>query len=362
MPIPTNVDERPFFAPVGDLSVEVGSPLHVPIDGYDPEGGPLSVSVTIDDSSIASARVLTGNRSWRLDMEGYGDMVFELFEDRVDRPAGRIVELTQSGFYDDLTFHRVADGFVIQGGDPTATGTGGSGDDKEDGTPTTRLGDFDDQFHPELQHNRSGVLSFAKSSDDTNDSQFFITETNTRHLDYNHSIFGQLIEGEDVREAISRQAVDSNNKPVIPIRIDTATIFNDVENSIVLFEALGAGSTTATITITDEDGNSFSEVITVTTVAEGTVQSSNAQIRILTTFPILDRSATPVLRRCSSGRQTWRAIRFATPSPRAPGFRRRFRMLDWSRSPRTRVLLAKPQSGLTFRLSPVGLLMSSWFL
>ncbi len=264
--IPVNDDERPFFAPVGDLSVEIGSPLHVPIDGYDPEGGPLTVTVTVADPAIATARVLEGNRSWRLNMEGYGDMVFELFEDRADRPADRIIQLTQVGFYDDIEFHRVIDGFVIQGGDPTATGTGGS-----------TLGNFDDQFHPELQHNRSGVLSYAKSSDDTNDSQFFITEGPTRNLDFNHSIFGQLVEGEDVREAISRQATGAGDKPTIPIRIDTASIFNDTENSIVLFTALSAGTTTATITITDEDGNSFSEVVTITTVAEGVVQGSNAQ-------------------------------------------------------------------------------------
>ena len=273
--IPTNADEAPFFAPVGDLSVEVGSPLHVPIDGYDPEGGPLTVSVTVDDSSIVTARVLTGNRSWRLNMEAYGDMVFELFEDRADRPTGRIVELTQAGFYDDIEFHRVIDNFVIQGGDPTATGTGGS-----------TLGDFDDQFHPELQHNRTGVLSYAKSSDDTNDSQFFVTEGPTRNLDFNHSIFGQLVEGEDVREAISRQAVNSNDKPLIPIRIDTATIFNDTENSVVLFTAESVGTTTATITITDADGNAYSEVVTITTVAEGTAQGSNAN-------PYLDDIADP---------------------------------------------------------------------
>jgi cyclophilin family peptidyl-prolyl cis-trans isomerase len=81
---------------------------------------------------------------------------------------------------------------VIQGGDPTGTGSGGS-----------PLGDFDDQFHVDLQHNRTGILSMAKSFDDTNDSQFFITEGAQRHLDFNHSIFGILVEGESVRQSIS---------------------------------------------------------------------------------------------------------------------------------------------------------------
>ena len=102
-----------------------------------------------------------------------------------------IWDLAAEGFYDGLDFHRVVPNFVIQGGDPTGTGSGGS-----------TLGYFDDQYHLELQHNRTGVLSYAKSTDDTNDSQFFITEGPQRFLDFNHSVFGQLVEGESNRDAI----------------------------------------------------------------------------------------------------------------------------------------------------------------
>src|SRR5690606_19222892 len=103
-----------------------------------------------------------------------------------------------------LKFHRVLNNFVIQGGDPLGNGTGGS-----------TLGDFDDQFHLDLQHNRTGVLSYAKSADDTNDSQFFITEGPQRFLDFNHSVFGQLVEGETVRQGISNTAVvDEAGVPV----------------------------------------------------------------------------------------------------------------------------------------------------
>ncbi len=181
VPIPQS--EQPTFEPVGNLTVKIGSPLHVPIDAYDPDGGPLTVTVTVDKPELVEATVLAGNRSIRIDMEGYGDMVFELFEQRAPVASGRVIELSTAnppnpGFYDGIIFHRVIDGFIIQAGDPTGTGTSGS-----------TLGNFDDEFDPDLQHNREGVLSFAKSSDDTNNSQFFITAAPTRFLDFNHSVF-----------------------------------------------------------------------------------------------------------------------------------------------------------------------------
>ncbi|MBN1909750.1 MAG: peptidylprolyl isomerase, partial [Pirellulales bacterium] len=90
-----------------------------------------------------------GNRSMRISVDGFGDMIFELFEQRVPETTARIIELANSGFYDDLTFHRIIESFMIQGGDPLGTGSGGSGVD------------FDDEFHPELRHSGAGVLSMA---------------------------------------------------------------------------------------------------------------------------------------------------------------------------------------------------------
>jgi cyclophilin family peptidyl-prolyl cis-trans isomerase len=176
--------------------------------------------------------------------------VFELFENRAPRVTDRIIKLAESGFYDGLKFHRVVDGFMIQGGDPLGNGTGGS-----------TLGYFDDQFHVDLQHNGSGVLSMAKGNDDTNNSQFFITERPTRGLDFNHSIFGQLVEGEDVRQAISNVPVSSSDKPLDDVIMDSVTIFNDNENGVLMLKAPeGAGGTvavpvTADVTVTADDGN-----------------------------------------------------------------------------------------------------------
>ncbi len=207
---------------------------------------------------MIAASVLSGNRSWKLNTS-FGEMTFQLFEDKAPRVTQRVVQLTQNDFYDGLTFHRVQSSFVIQGGDPLGNGTGGS-----------TLGDFDDQFNLDLQHNRTGVLSFAKSTDDTNDSQFFITEGAQRSLDFNHSIFGQLVEGEIIREAISStkttQISIGNNRPDVPVTISNATVFTDTENGIVQLKptGTGTGSATITVTVTDSTGLSTSRSFTAT--------------------------------------------------------------------------------------------------
>ncbi len=149
---------------------------------------------------------------------------------------------------------------MIQGGDPTGTGTSGS-----------TLGQFDDDYHADLQHNREGVLSFAKSTDDTNNSQFFISEGPNRFLDFNHSVFGQLVEGFDVREAISETqtprsaGTGSSDKPETDVTIESIDVFNDTENSVIMLKALGTtGTTSVTIRVTDQDGNTHTETIEVT--------------------------------------------------------------------------------------------------
>ncbi|WP_146515012.1 Ig-like domain-containing protein [Rubripirellula amarantea] len=272
VPIPTS--DQPTIQTIGDLTVRSGAPLHVPVDAYDPGNGPLTTTVTVEDPTLLTATVLTGNRSIRIDMATYGDMVFELFEQRAPRPAGRVIELAEDGFYDGQIFHRVVDGFVLQTGSPDGSGSLGS-----------TLGTFSDQFHPDLQHIGEGVLSFAKTSlDDTNNSQFFITETDTRHLDFNHSVFGQLVEGFDVREAISSTAVNNTteNRPVTDVVIESVTVFDDTENSVVMLKGVGnkTGTTNVTFTVTDSNGNSFSETVAVTVVAD-TGTNSNGQPYLL---------------------------------------------------------------------------------
>lgn len=252
--------DAPTFVSLGDQTIEVGAPLHLPVDGFDSDGGVLTVSVEVSNPDAVTAELITGNRSLRLDVASFGTMVFELYETRVPRPTQRIIDLTEDGFYDGITFHRVDSDFVLQAGSPDGSGSTGSD-----------LGSFDDQFHPDLQHNQKGTLSFAKTTDDdTNNSQFFVTATDTRFLDYNHSVFGQLVDGEDVRQAISEVAIDpATEKPLTDVVIETATIFEDFENSVIMLRAIDAGvQSDVTITITDEQGNFFSETITASTIAD----------------------------------------------------------------------------------------------
>ncbi|QDV27493.1 Ig-like domain-containing protein [Aureliella helgolandensis] len=253
------LSSTPSVADLPNVTVGLDSPLHVPVDAYDANGNPLTITVTSSDPSILTAEVLTGNQSLKLAIDGYGDMVFELFEDKAPLPTGRVISLANDGFYDGISFHRVVNNFVIQGGDPTGTGSGGS-----------TLGDFDDQYHLDLQHNASGILSFAKSSDDTNDSQFFITEGPQRFLDFQHSVFGILTEGEAVREAISNTATNASDKPINAVTIDSATVFSDTENGVLFLKPTGNGSgpVTITVNVADGEGNTTTKTFTATVAAD----------------------------------------------------------------------------------------------
>ncbi len=230
------------------------------LNGYDPNGGTLTYSVVSSNPSLVQASVLTGNRSAKVTVTGWGDMVFQLFESEVPDATGRFITLAQSGFYNaasnttPITVHRVIDNFVFQFGDPTGTGAGGSS-----------LGTFNDDFHPDLQHNTPGALSWAKSSDDTNNSQVFVTDVATRYLDFNHSYFGQLTEGDKVRNAITGTATNASNSPTVAINIESVTIFNDIENGIVRLKAAegASGEADITVTVTDQAGHQFVETFHV---------------------------------------------------------------------------------------------------
>ena len=134
-----------------------------------------------------------------------GDLTFRLFDTLAPVTVARIVTLVNQGFYNNLTFHRIIDGFVAQGGDPSGNGTGGSG--------TT----LDDEFNSLLTFNSPGLLAMANSGDDTGDSQFFITDTDLtlaqepQHLNFQHTIFGILVSGFDTFTKLMSTPVNSPN-------------------------------------------------------------------------------------------------------------------------------------------------------
>jgi cyclophilin family peptidyl-prolyl cis-trans isomerase len=127
-----------------------------------------------------------------------GEFRVELFDDQAPKTVNNFVYLARSGFYDGTTFHRVLDGFMAQGGDPTGTGSGGPGYQ------------FEDEIVPELTFDRPGLLAMANAGPNTNGSQFFITYDATLHLNGLHTIFGEVVEGMDVVNGITRRDPQQN--------------------------------------------------------------------------------------------------------------------------------------------------------
>jgi cyclophilin family peptidyl-prolyl cis-trans isomerase len=172
--------------------------------------GILSIALTADlvfsKSSKAQARPTAVFETTN------GTFEAELYTDLAPITAGNFIKLAQSGYYDGTIFHRVIDGFMIQGGDPTGTGTGGPGYAIED------------EFGPGLKHSGPGILSMANSGKNTGGSQFFVTLVPTPWLDGKHAIFGNVTKGMDVVEAIGKVSVSSRDKPVTDVRINKLTI------------------------------------------------------------------------------------------------------------------------------------------
>jgi peptidyl-prolyl cis-trans isomerase A (cyclophilin A) len=156
-----------------------------------------------------------------------GKFVVELYEQQAPNTVGNFIGLADGSkewkdpktgemikgkpFYDGVIFHRVIDGFMIQGGDPTGTGMGG---------PGYR---FADEIHPQLKHTSEGMLSMANAGPNTNGSQFFITLGATPHLDGRHAVFGKVVEGMDVVKKIGKTQV-SRDRPVTDVVMNKVTI------------------------------------------------------------------------------------------------------------------------------------------
>ena len=140
-----------------------------------------------------------------------GTFQVELFEDRAPKTTANFLSLVKKGFYDGIKFHRVIDRFMIQGGCPKGTGTGGPGYT------------IPDEFHPELKHGGEGVLSMANAGPNTGGSQFFVTLVPTPWLDGKHAVFGKVISGIEVVREIGSTPTDRGDRPVQDVVINKIT-------------------------------------------------------------------------------------------------------------------------------------------
>ncbi len=141
-----------------------------------------------------------------------GDFTVQLYTSKAPATAKNFIALAEKGFYNQTIFHRVIADFMIQGGDPTGTGTGGPGYT------------IPDEFAPGLNFEKPGVLAMANAGPNTGGSQFFITVAPTKWLQNKHAIFGQVIAGYDVVEAISKVKTNRQDKPEEPIVIESIRI------------------------------------------------------------------------------------------------------------------------------------------
>jgi len=145
-----------------------------------------------------------------------GTIEIELFPEQAPKTVENFVGLAKKGYYNGLIFHRVIDKFMIQGGDPTGTGSGGE---------SIWGKAFADEFSPALKHDKPGTLSMANAGPNTNGSQFFITLVPTPWLDGKHTIFGQVIKGLDVVQAIGKvQTKKPSDRPVKDVKIQSVKI------------------------------------------------------------------------------------------------------------------------------------------
>ncbi|WP_251328186.1 peptidylprolyl isomerase [Haloplanus pelagicus] len=168
----------------------------------------------------------------------HGDITVELFAERAPRTVENFVNLAEhdpaanddpgpetttwedpetgeirgDALYDDVPFHRIISEFMLQCGDPTGTGRGGPGYT------------FDDEFHDELRHDGAGVLSMANRGPNTNGSQFFITLDAQPHLDGDHAVFGEVVDGMDVVEEIGSVRTDPNDQPTEDVRLTSVDV------------------------------------------------------------------------------------------------------------------------------------------
>ncbi len=260
------------LAPIAPVTPPPGLGVQVPLDGS-AATGTQTFSVASSNptvrATVAFGQFVTFNvthaSSGPNDPAFDGALTFQLFDDLTPLTTSRIEQLVNQGFYTGRNFHRIAanfpgpNDFIVQGGSVNGNGTG---DVNQPGFP------YPDEFVQQLAFTGTGQLASANSGDDTNSSQFFATTGSPRFLDFNHTIFGQLVSGRSTLDQITRVAKGSDGTtPVTPVLISSATLAGANPNGVIHVDTTGASagqSSVVTVTAVDPvDGTTATQAFNV---------------------------------------------------------------------------------------------------
>jgi peptidylprolyl isomerase len=255
----------PVISPIGNVTVPAGKSLIVPITATVTNGRPLTFTVT--GSTNAMAIVMhTNDPFWKLNVAqacapnapgsyqtlfrgglatvtNVGDLTFMLFPEYAPNTVSIFQGLSDSGFYNTNTiFHRVINGFIIQGGDPLTNGLGGL------------VFQYNDEFNPQAIFSGNGQLALANSGKNTDGSQFFVTEAPYRFGDFQYTLFGQLLRGFNVLTNIENTAVDTNSRPLANEIITRASMVPDTADTVITLLATNLAGVTNKVTVVADDG------------------------------------------------------------------------------------------------------------
>jgi cyclophilin family peptidyl-prolyl cis-trans isomerase len=251
-------------------------PIYIPVNVTNTPNGSVTTTVSSDNANV-TASVVTGGQSIRFDVSGTdsngvaftGSITVRLFTDAAPNAAQRLIDLVNSGYFTGKQFPRVLNNFMIQGG----------GTSTSDNSP---LGSLPDEFNAAYTFASPGILAMANSGDDTNNSQFFITDPKVllanryQSGNFNYTIAGILTDGFDIYQKMITTTVADNgsgetSKPTNTISITGATVFTDTENAVIKLtpnSSFGTGSAKISVTASDGDGPT-SQDFTVTGVNDG---------------------------------------------------------------------------------------------
>lgn len=284
--VPLPLFSAPVIDPLPNVSLPAGKTLTIPVTATSPNGRPLTYTATSSTNRI-TIQVRTNNPFWRMSVAqiappgspgaysttfrgatvlvtNVGDLSFMLFRDRAPRAVDAFTGFSHAGFFNSNTiFHRVIPNFMIQGGDPATNGTGG---------PVFR---YDDEYHPQSLLTGNGQLALANSGKDVNGSQFFVTFGPQRHLDFKHTVFGQLLRGHTVQTNIVNTPRDENDRPLRDVIIQRAGVVTNTTDTVLTLTGTNLAGVSATIRVIADDGAGGRTTNTFT--ATTTADTSNAQ-------------------------------------------------------------------------------------